>query len=145
MGSWCFSQLMALLLRPKVSRPSVRGVTSKRTTSLVSPVSIPCLNCCSIQQLPHQVLPDLPWLFSKELFTCSAIFGIRAIPPTITISLTAFTSTFASFRAAFTGPRVFALVLQLDLALLLSASRQDAVADHPNRHKRQVDLCLKRR
>ena len=91
---------------PKVSIPSVKGVTSKSRTSFTSPPKTPPWMAAPIATTSSG-FTDLFGSLPKNLVTVSITFGILVIPPTSTISSTSDAFIFASFKACSTGFMVF--------------------------------------
>ena len=90
---------------PRVSMPNVRGVTSRRTISFISPVKTPPWTAAPMATTSSGFkplwgsLPKNSWTF---LTTC----GILVIPPTRITSSTSLAVILASFKHFSTGPKV---------------------------------------
>ena len=105
-GIVVFLSIRGVITPPNVSRPRVRGVTSKSTTSLTSPVKTPPWIAAPMATTSSGLtlrFGSLP----KKLLTTSKTLGIRVIPPTMTISSISLMSFLASAKTAFTGAIVF--------------------------------------
>ena len=91
---------------PRVSIPSDKGVTSRRSTSLTSPWRMPAWIAAPIATTSSGLTP-LFGSFPKKFLTVSITLGILVIPPTRTISSISPALIPASFKAASQGPIVF--------------------------------------
>ena len=103
-----FRSINGVMTLPKVSSPRVSGVTSKRTTSLTSPVRIPPWMAAPTATTSSG-LTDLLGSRPKNFLTSSITLGMRVMPPTKTTSSILEVSILASLRQALTGAMVLAI------------------------------------
>ena len=98
--------MRGVITPPMVSIPKVKGVTSKRSTSVTSPANTaPCI--AAPTATASSAFTSFLASFPKKFFTFSCTRGILVWPPTNITSSTSEALSFASFRAIFTGVKVF--------------------------------------
>ena len=90
---------------PRVSIPSVSGVTSSSSTSLTSPCSTPPCTAAPSATTSSGFTP-LCGSRPKKAFTASTTLGMRVMPPTSTTSSIWALEKPLSFRACWQGPMV---------------------------------------
>ena len=91
--------IILVITPPKVSIPSDKGVTSRRRTSLTSPLKTPPWIAAPAATTSSGLTPLLSSLPPKYLETASCAAGTRVEPPTMIISLISLLSKSASFIA----------------------------------------------
>ncbi len=97
--------MMGVATPPRVSIPSVRGVTSRSSTSRTSPLRTPAWMAAPTATTSSGFTPLLGSR-PKNLFTVSSTRGMRVWPPTRITSPTCSAVTLASSRAWRQGPTV---------------------------------------
>mmetsp|Transcript_25190 Transcript_25190/g.64866 ORF Transcript_25190/g.64866 Transcript_25190/m.64866 type:complete len:279 (+) Transcript_25190:142-978(+) len=101
-GSVVLRVMSLVMTPPSVSRPMLRGVTSRSTMSLTSPASTPACTAAPRATTSSGLTVALGAL-PVMLLTTSTTAGIRVEPPTRMISLRSFRVRSASFSAFWTG------------------------------------------
>ncbi len=105
-GMVVFLTMSFVATPPSVSTPRDRGVTSRRSTSLTSPVSMPAWMAAPTATHSSGLIPFVGCLFRSFLMTfCTA--GILVEPPTRRTFAMSFALSFESLMALLVGPMVF--------------------------------------
>ena len=106
MGIVVFFSINGVITPPSVSIPSVKGVTSNNRTSDLSPLrTAPCV--AAPKATASSGFISFLGSFPKKSVTVFCTMGILVWPPTRITSSISLGLNFASFRAVFTGSRLF--------------------------------------
>ena len=103
-GMVVLRSMRGVITPPRVSMPSVSGVTSSKSTSLTSPASTPACTAAPTATTSSGLTDLLGSLPAVSLRTSSWIMGMRVAPPTSTTSSSWLADNLASLSACSTGP-----------------------------------------